>query len=242
MENRTLMHNIIQWTRKSVVTLSIIIIITSLSQYSKEAIPIFTLLPGTKGAIDADNNENLVNRIHSFGQALIQDRRLIATLVAAQTSIFCPLFLLVGNAATCMNHHHHPSNADQQQQHSSSSVVGFWKTALDLLCQIIMPLGLAMNWLFCLSFDHKTSQLIHVYFPTSNAAAIAASTSSPSSIWSFAWSLPCDVSINFLEGLKYLTIMVLGLEMILVCIAWIQHCLSSDTSDHSKQSKSIQLV
>ncbi|CAO3599600.1 unnamed protein product [Absidia cylindrospora] len=241
MESRNLIQNIIQWTRKSVVTLSIIIIITSLSQYSKEAIPVFTLLPSTKDAIDADNNENLVNRIHSFGQALIQDRRLIATLVAAQTSIFCPLFLLVGNAATCMNHHHHPSNADQQQ-HSSSSVVGFWKTALDLLCQIIMPLGLAMNWLFCLSFDHKTSHLIHVYFPTSDTAAIVASASSPSSIWSFAWSLRCDVSINFLEGLKYLTIMILGLEMILVCIAWIQHCLSNNTNDDSKQSKSIQLV
>ncbi|KAI8342830.1 hypothetical protein BC941DRAFT_335373, partial [Chlamydoabsidia padenii] len=104
------------WTRTSILILSILIFIISLSRYSRDTVPISSL-----------NGDP-----HLLFKALIRDRQLISTLVAAQASIFCPIVLLAGM---------HP---DEQ------------KTLLDRFCQCMMPLGLGLGWVYCIFFDQKT--------------------------------------------------------------------------------------
>ncbi|SAM05120.1 hypothetical protein [Absidia glauca] len=135
----------------------------------------------------------------AVGPALIKDRRLIVTLVASQVSIFCPLFLLAGSVKT-------------------EITLGFWKTALDLLYQFLMPLALALCWLFCLSFDGKTELMLMMMTP-SPSAPLASST---------------------VYGLKYLIVAALALEMGLITMAWIEHCITSlhkDNTSFEKQSQ-----
>ncbi|ORX44033.1 hypothetical protein DM01DRAFT_1268275, partial [Hesseltinella vesiculosa] len=128
----------IQWIRMTVLVLSVLIIMASLSQYSRQTLPILSLFK---------NDEDMP-------QAVIHDRRLIATLVASQASIFCPLFLLMSqNADTTST----PTTIFSIGIHPSSS---FWRIAFDLFCQFLMPLGLVLSWLFCISFDHKTALLL----------------------------------------------------------------------------------
>ncbi|KAI8081309.1 uncharacterized protein BX664DRAFT_249231, partial [Halteromyces radiatus] len=163
----------IHWIRTFVLILSILIIITSLGRYSKETIPLFSLL------------HDHSTQTEEFRQAIIQDRRLIATLVAAQASIICPLFLLIGNQSffllTSQDHH--------------SELTQFWRTALDLLCQFLMPLGLALSWLFCISFDQKTNMI------------------QSHTIWSYL-----DTSLFLTGNLKYMMVIALVLEMAFVSI------------------------
>ncbi|KAI8379416.1 uncharacterized protein BYT42DRAFT_568713 [Radiomyces spectabilis] len=109
----------ILWTRTFTLLSSIGIIIASLSVYSINAIPVASILR-------AHNHDHLVVK------EMIQDRRLICTLVAAQVSVFCPLYMLV-------------------QQHPPR------RTILDVICQFFMPIGLALSWIFCILFDRKTA-------------------------------------------------------------------------------------
>ncbi|KAJ8661594.1 hypothetical protein O0I10_002862 [Lichtheimia ornata] len=79
---------------------------------------------------------------------MIQDRRLISTLVAAQASIFCPLFLLVN---------HNNNNKAAQATTTTTKVV---LSIEQLLCQLLMPAGLAISWVFSILFDLKTLSVI----------------------------------------------------------------------------------
>ncbi|ORZ00080.1 hypothetical protein BCR42DRAFT_475671, partial [Absidia repens] len=234
MEQHNFIHAAIHWIRTSVLILSILVIITSLNQYSKKSTSVFTLLHDNNTTISTYNNENdgegVVDR---FGQALVQDRRLIATLVAAQASVFCPLFLLLGNNRSnfSSSENEHPCNT------AVISLVGFWEAALDLLCQFLLPLGLALSWLFCISFDHRTSQVIHDYSPSNTDMP-----PSPSSyISSFAWD-NCTSTVNTVHGLKYLIVMALVFEMIFITIAWIQYCISSFHCRDSQKKHHLYLL
>ncbi|KAL0074676.1 hypothetical protein J3Q64DRAFT_1609555, partial [Phycomyces blakesleeanus] len=123
------LHGLIFWTRASVLFISIFVILITLGLYSSVSIPIFSIL----------GNENtfmygtLENSHQVWAVEMVQDRRVIATLVATQASIFCPLFLLLG-------HHFQPA-----------------PPSAELICQLLMPLGLSMSWMFCILFDRKTS-------------------------------------------------------------------------------------
>ncbi|KAI8078127.1 uncharacterized protein B0P05DRAFT_542616 [Gilbertella persicaria] len=108
------------WTRSIVLLLSILIVILSLYVYNKDTQPIFSLLN--------QQQENLVND-------MIENKRLIATLVAAQASIFCPLFLL-------LNPQDHPENKHHL-----------------ILLESFMPSGLALSWIFCISFEDRINAL-----------------------------------------------------------------------------------
>jgi hypothetical protein len=132
------------WTRSIVLVLSVVIVIVSLSIYNSNAIPIFTLVESDRSALLQHN--------HSIIYDMIQDRRLIATLVAAQASILCPLFLLLGAPTT----HHLPLDIEEEEENHRLKRMDLWRTIIEQLCQFLMPLGLALSWLFCILFDKKT--------------------------------------------------------------------------------------
>ncbi|KAI8356580.1 hypothetical protein EDC96DRAFT_515470 [Choanephora cucurbitarum] len=71
----------------------------------------------------------------------ITDRRLISTLVAAQASIFCPLFILL--------------TTNNQGNIPSSGV-----SVIEMACQFLMPIGLALSWMFSILFDVVSTDLI----------------------------------------------------------------------------------
>ncbi|KAI8876472.1 hypothetical protein K501DRAFT_298806 [Backusella circina FSU 941] len=144
MEMHLIQSSII-WTRSIVLVLSVIIVIVSLSIYNTNAIPIFTLVESDRSALLQHN--------HSIIYDMIQDRRLIATLVAAQASILCPLFLLLGAPTT----HHLPLDIEEEEtEYHRFKRMDLWRTLIEQLCQFLMPLGLALSWLFCILFDKKT--------------------------------------------------------------------------------------
>lgn len=134
MESLRFFNACVVWTRSVVLILSIIIVILSLSIYNYDAIPVFLLLE--------EDASSLVLKGHEIIYDMIQDRRLIATLVAAQASIFCPLFLLM-SASTAI-----PSVCQ-----TTSDI---WRTVIEQFCQFLMPLGLALSWIFCITFDTRT--------------------------------------------------------------------------------------
>lgn len=133
MESIRFFNVCVVWTRSIVLILSIIIVISSLSIYNYDAIPVFLLLE--------EDPSSLVSKGHEIIYDMIQDRRLIATLVAAQASIFCPLFLLM-SASTV------PSICQEASD--------IWRTVIEQFCQFLMPLGLALSWIFCITFDTRT--------------------------------------------------------------------------------------
>lgn len=67
---------------------------------------------------------------------IIEDRRLIATLVSSQASIFCPLFLLINTS-----------------ENKPASVAFLF----EMLFECIMPIGLAISWFFCSTFNYHVS-------------------------------------------------------------------------------------
>lgn len=101
---------------------TIVIVIGSLFLYSSNASPLYV----------TDNGDSKAWMIQS-----ITDRRLISTLVAAQASIFCPLFILLN-----------PSGKETEA------------CLIEIVCQWLMPLGLALSWMFSILFDLKTTHLI----------------------------------------------------------------------------------
>ncbi|KAG2198433.1 hypothetical protein INT47_009010 [Mucor saturninus] len=134
MESIRFFNACVVWTRSIVLILSIIIVISSLSIYNYDAIPVFLLLE--------EDASSLVLKGHEIIYDMIQDRRLIATLVAAQASIFCPLFLLMSASSTA------PSICQ--------TTADIWRTVIEQFCQFLMPLGLALSWIFCITFDTRT--------------------------------------------------------------------------------------
>ncbi|ORE06821.1 hypothetical protein BCV72DRAFT_206630 [Rhizopus microsporus var. microsporus] len=119
-------HSLINYTRITTLVLSILIVITSLFKYNNSSMPVSTMLEPIKQGRDM---------VHD----IIQDRRLIATLVASQASIFCPLFLLL-NHSVALN--------------LSSAVI------IEQLFQCLMPIGLVISWYFCITFDQHIKLVI----------------------------------------------------------------------------------
>ncbi|KAI7872016.1 hypothetical protein BDF14DRAFT_1697801, partial [Spinellus fusiger] len=139
------LHELIFWSRALVLLFSVCIIFITLGLYNHVSTPIFTII----------NNEDLLaydiqDKTHSpWLIEMIQDRRLIATLVATHASIFCPLFLLLGCNL-------------QANASSSVAISHVFRAPVELICQLIMPLGLAMSWILCMKFDQKTAIVLSV--------------------------------------------------------------------------------
>ncbi|KAL7314673.1 hypothetical protein PS15m_006216 [Mucor circinelloides] len=110
--------------RLATLITAVVIVIGSLGFYSNNSIPL-----NTTESDQQDSNTWIIQTI--------TDRRLISTLVAAQASIFCPLFILLS-----------PSNTKDAE------------TLIEVVCQFLMPLGLALSWTFSILFDLKSTDLI----------------------------------------------------------------------------------
>lgn len=110
--------------RLATLITAVVIVIGSLGFYSNNSIPI-----SLSEQDQQDNNTWIIQTI--------TDRRLISTLVAAQASIFCPLFILL-----------------------SPSTTAYADTLIEMICQFLMPLGLALSWAFSILFDLKSTDLI----------------------------------------------------------------------------------
>ncbi|KAI8330042.1 hypothetical protein BD560DRAFT_416543 [Blakeslea trispora] len=106
------------WTRMTTLVLSIMVVVLSLYIYHTDTRPIFALL-------DPQRDQNAL--LHD----MIENKRLIATLVAAQASIFYPLFLLLN---------------PQENSEEKHQVTVF---------ESLMPSGLALSWAFCISFEER---------------------------------------------------------------------------------------
>ncbi|KAI8063814.1 hypothetical protein BC940DRAFT_321494 [Gongronella butleri] len=199
-----LLQRAIHCTRLGVLALSVTIILASLSQYSKHAVPILALL----------KNEERVS------MAVIQDRRLIATLVASQASIFCPLFLLMSQCcgvkerelAGDQDNNDTDSTFQLTNSPSAKAAIAFMRSAFDLFCQFLMPLGLVLSWLFCISFDHKTALLL-------DEPVAPISFMSYLTLWQ-----GYSTAIVTIQGLKCTVVLALLVEMILVTMAWVVYC------------------
>ncbi|KAG0164787.1 hypothetical protein DFQ30_009401 [Apophysomyces sp. BC1015] len=100
----------------------------ALGLYSTTTRPMFMLLRN-----DNTNASDLV-------QDMIQDRLLIATLVATQASIFCELLMI-----TCF-------------PFDDASPANKWHM-LENAFQMLMPGGLILSWTFCTTFDADMSSI-----------------------------------------------------------------------------------
>lgn len=122
----TLLH----FLRVTSLVTAVLIVIGSLCLYTTNSLPLNTIQQDTTWIIQS-----------------ITDRRLISTLVAAQASIFCPLFILLNPLST---------KSATSPTESSAAVVCF----IEWICQLLMPLGLALSWMFSILFDYKTKDLV----------------------------------------------------------------------------------
>ena len=200
----------IHWTRTTVLVLAIFIVATSLSIYSTHTIPIFSLFSHHRQQqiVTTPHHDTHLNAHESsILLEMIQDRRLISTLVAAQASVFCPLFLLL-------------TSNNKQEQEKQQKQERPRRIALDLVCcHALMPFGLALSWIFCILFDCKTMTAIVQQQAYSNKT------------WLFLFQDMCLLDqngsanqwacfgINVIHGLKYLIVLVLFLEIELVIVA-----------------------
>lgn len=191
-------------TRSLVLALAIIITSASLCIYSTNTRSLSSLFakkyyydPSQQASFRIDESTSAIMI------QMIQDRRLISTLVAAQASIFCPLFLLV-NSNSMKKNHYIPSIEQ-------------------LLCQLLMPAGLAISWVFCICFDLKTLSVIshdiplvprlyRFLTPQLQDMCLFDRSSSP-----YARHL-CAV-VNGIHYLKYVMILILVLDFGLVLIS-----------------------
>jgi hypothetical protein len=146
MDSPSRLHTAIYWTRTTVLVTSMLIFILALTNYSRSTLPIATLL-------SKDDPHQLL-------LALIEDRRLITTLVAAQASIFCPLILL---------------GIPQE------------KTILDRLCQCLIPLGPGLGWLYCILFNQRTSTLGSFFNLTGMASVVIVALGLEMILTGLAW-------------------------------------------------------
>ncbi|KAI9476538.1 MAG: hypothetical protein EXX96DRAFT_577503 [Benjaminiella poitrasii] len=120
----------------------------------------------------------------------VSDRRLISTLVASQASIFCPLFILLS-----------PINSAAQQI-----------SLIELVCQFLMPFGLALSWMFSILFDLKSTDVA-----TFGDLCLSQEN--------------CGLFI-FVYGLKFV---IMGLLMIETCLVLIQLVLAITTDNNDNR-------
>ncbi|KAI9345443.1 hypothetical protein BD770DRAFT_446975 [Pilaira anomala] len=184
MEAVRFFNTCVIWTRSTVLILSIVIVVLSLGVYNYNAIPVFLLL-------EDEFEPTTILKRHQMISDMIQDRRLIATLVAAQASIFCPLFLLMSTSSITTH-----LNSIKSQLPTSE----IWRTFIEQFCQFLMPLGLALSWIFCITFDKRTADalLSQDLFQVLDECALA----------------------SYIENsLKYIVISILLLEVIIIWIS-----------------------
>ena len=120
--NSSRVSTFLNCTRLMSLVTAVTIVVGSLCLYSSSSLPL-----------------NLTDEPELDNTWMIQsitDRRLISTLVAAQASIFCPLFILLSPP-------------------KSEEAAGI----LETVCHFLMPLGLAFSWMFSILFDVKTTDL-----------------------------------------------------------------------------------
>lgn len=187
MEAVRFFNTCVIWTRSTVLILSIVIVVLSLGVYNYNAIPVFLLL-------EDEFEPTTILKRHQMISDMIQDRRLIATLVAAQASIFCPLFLLMSTSSSSSITTH--LNSIKSQLPTSE----IWRTFIEQFCQFLMPLGLALSWIFCITFDKRTADalLSQDLFQVLDDCALA----------------------SYIENsLKYIVIAILLLEVIIIWIS-----------------------
>ncbi|GAA5807250.1 hypothetical protein MFLAVUS_000606 [Mucor flavus] len=182
MESIRFLNTCVVWTRSTVLILSILIVILSLSVYNYNAIPVHLLLE--------DEIETTINA-RQIIYDMVQDRRLIAALVAAQASIFCPLLLLMSTSASVV---------DLKAKVPTSEV---WRTVVEQFCQFLMPLGLALSWVFCITFDRRTSD----------------SFTSQKNLQDDDQDHYCQLANYIGDSLKYIIIVVLLLEVVIIWIS-----------------------
>ncbi|KAI8369567.1 uncharacterized protein BYT42DRAFT_584937 [Radiomyces spectabilis] len=114
------------------LVLSILVVALSLGIYSSGTVPVF----------------NILTQFSKFQTmlAIVQDRQLIATLVASQASIFCRLFLLLNHSL-------------QEHLYVNNNRSTDWRTVSERVCLLLMSGGLAWSWVLCILFDRQAIAL-----------------------------------------------------------------------------------
>lgn len=166
--NSSRIATFLQCTRLTSLITAVVIVIGSLCLYSSNSLPL---------NISSDDREQDTN---TWIIQSITDRRLISTLVAAQASIFCPLFILL-------------SPKSVQDTETSTYCV------IENICQLLMPLGLALSWMFSILFDVKTTDL------TGKGSMCLLEDGS------------C-ILFGFIHGLKYAIVLLFAIETSLVTL------------------------
>lgn len=195
MEDILFFNTIVIWTRSVVLILSILVVVISLSIYNYNAIPVFSLLE--------EDATNIVIKGHQIIYDMIQDRRLIATLVAAQASIFCPLFLLMSSCNTSTSCFEYITRRTRSSIALSTTEI--WRAIIEQFCQFLMPLGLAMSWMFCITFDQRTEAALI----DQNMMGLKFSEGINS----------CILAIYVVDRLKYIIITVLVMEVLAIWLS-----------------------
>ena len=142
MDTITVYNQCILWTRSMTLFCSVLILLLSLGTYNYQAFAVLQLAAETK-------------QHHVLFTSMIGDRQLIATLVAAQASVFCPLFLILTSKPTL-----------PQPPYAKSEV---WYLVAEQFCFFMIPLVLSCSWIFCIIFDRKTETLLSVGVDRSSA-------------------------------------------------------------------------
>jgi hypothetical protein len=195
MEDILFFNTVVIWTRSVVLILSILVVVISLSIYNYSAIPVFSLLE--------EDAANVVIKGHQIIYDMIQDRRLIAILVAAQASIFCPLFLLMSSWNSPTSCFEYITRRTKSSIILSTSEI--WRAIIEQFCQFLMPLGLAMSWSFCITFDQRTDAAL----VDQNMMGLNFSENINS----------CALAIYVANSLKYIIIMVLVMEVLAIWLS-----------------------
>lgn len=120
------MYSLQHWigfTRLTTLIISIFIVLISLYVYNQHSASIQVLMDPSRRERDVVYD-------------IILDRRLIATLVASQASIFCQLFLLM--------------NTHGEKLESTVFMT-------EQFFQCLMPIGLAISWFFCITFNQRVN-------------------------------------------------------------------------------------
>ncbi|KAI9476042.1 MAG: hypothetical protein EXX96DRAFT_575538 [Benjaminiella poitrasii] len=191
MEDIQYFNSIVVYTRISVLALSICTVVISLIKYNLDTTPILSIF----------EDIGTVEKSHQIIYDMIQDRNLIATLVAAQASIFCPLFLLLTSPL---------STYYEYASRTSFSTADIWRIMIEHFCQFLMPVGLFMSWLFCITFDKKTKTALQTMM---NPSIYAANDDAYYYVY----------VIYLITALKYLIILVLLIEVVAVSCSFIKH-------------------
>ncbi|KAI8644211.1 hypothetical protein BD408DRAFT_481412 [Parasitella parasitica] len=207
MEDIHFFNTLVVWTRSVVLILSILVVILSLSIYNYSAVPVFSLLE--------EDATNIVTKGHQVIYDMIQDRRLIATLVAAQASIFCPLFLLMSACSASTICHEYVT----RRSFIILSTSEIWRAITEQFCQFLMPLGLAMSWIFCITFDQRTE------------AALA-----NQNMMGLNFADDHALAIYVANGLKYIVIVVLVMEVLAIWLSSYTYAVILFKAQYQQQS------